>query len=216
MSNIIGITGPAFAGKTTVANIIQREFGYQEYALASPIKQCINSLFGWDERHSNGSLKEEEQYTRVVHSTTIPIILWTLFDEEDLNHSLTRDFVEIFSPYCMYDLHGLLQYKISPRKAYQLFGTEFGRNCVDDDVWLDMIPKGNVVISDIRFENEANYIVRNGGRIIKVVSDRSTTKNNSHISEKGIDLSYISATIENNGTLGQLEEKVRDICLLMK
>jgi hypothetical protein len=215
MTKVIGITGLAGHGKTTVANMIAESYGYQEYALASPIKNTINNMFGWDDRHSNGVMKEEEQYTRVVHLSSLPIFLWQCFPEEDLDVSLARDFVAVFSKYQTYDLHGVLQYKISPRKAYQLFGTEFGRNCIDDEVWLDMIPEGRVVVSDVRFDNEAEYIVRNGGRIIKVVANRATTKANDHVSEKGVDLSYISATIENTGTMEQLKEKVETVCQLI-
>lgn len=213
--NIIGVTGAAFAGKDTLAKMICEETGYSQYALATPIKQTINSLFGWDERHSNGVMKEQEQYTRILHTSTLSLILGGLFDDMDGNNLYTLDFIDVFKPFCIYDLHGLVQYRISPRKAYQLFGTEFGRKCVADTVWLDMIPDGNVVISDVRYDNEAEYIARNGGRIVQVVSNRATTKENEHSSENGIDISYISATIENNGSLEELKEKAIELCNLI-
>lgn len=216
MKNIIGITGLARSGKDTFTKFLCEETNYYQYALASPIKNTVNILFGWDARHSDGSLKEEVQYTRILHTSTLALNLSTLFDDMDYGASYTRDFIEVFKNHCVYNLNGLLQYKISPRKAYQLFGTEFGRKCVADTVWLDMIPEGNVVLSDVRFDNEAEYIIRRGGRIVEIVSDRNTTKESSHVSEKGIDKSYISATITNNRTMEELKEKAKEICLLLK
>lgn len=215
MKNIIGITGLARSGKDTFTKFLCEETGYYRYALAHPIKNTVNILFGWDDRHSDGSLKEEVQYTRILHTSTLALNLSTLFEDMDYGATYARDFTSVFSNYCVYNLNGLLQYKISPRKAYQLFGTEFGRRTICDSVWLDMIPDNNLVISDVRFDNEAEYIIRNGWRIVEIVSNRSTTKESSHDSEKGIDKSLISATITNNGTMEELKEKAKEICLLL-
>jgi len=44
---IVGITGPAGAGKDTVADYLCEHHGYVKYALAAPIKTALNALFGW-------------------------------------------------------------------------------------------------------------------------------------------------------------------------
>jgi len=70
----------------------------------------------------------------------------------------------------------------------------------------------NIVITDVRYANEAKLIKDMGGRIIKINRNVTTTQHTSHSSEKGIDDSnYIDFTIDNNGTIEQLIEKVKKI-----
>lgn len=60
---IVGFSGYAGSGKDFCGCRLNREainkgIHSKTYALASPIKLHCNAMFGWDERHSNGSLKE--------------------------------------------------------------------------------------------------------------------------------------------------------------
>lgn len=64
------------------------------------------------------------------------------------------------------------EWGFSPRVAMQRFGTEFGRD-LKDDIWLKFAERalhknGNLVISDCRFENEAQWVRDNGGQIIQI------------------------------------------------
>ena len=54
---IIGLTGKAGAGKSTVANWLMRERGYKLHKFAEPLKNMLLCL-GLDERHTEGFLKE--------------------------------------------------------------------------------------------------------------------------------------------------------------
>ena len=62
----------------------------------------------------------------------------------------------------------------SPRKAYQTFGTEFGR-ALNPNVWIMMadrqLTSGLWVCSDVRFDNEADF-VRDNGVLIHVRAAR--------------------------------------------
>lgn len=61
MKNIIGIHGISYSGKDTIAkNLIQicGKSQYERYAFADPIKFACNDIFGWNERHAFGDLKE--------------------------------------------------------------------------------------------------------------------------------------------------------------
>jgi len=44
MSETIGLTGPAGCGKDTVANMLYRDFGYDIFAFADPLKQGIATM----------------------------------------------------------------------------------------------------------------------------------------------------------------------------
>lgn len=102
----------------------------------------------------------------------------------------------------------------SPRQLMQSMGTEWARNTVHPDVWvklgeqnLDYMSKAlgavlGFVISDVRFENEAELIRRRGGTVIHI--SRSDAQGvNPHISEAGIAVSQADLILRNNGTVAE-------------
>ncbi len=103
---------------------------------------------------------------------------------------------------------------VSPRHMMQTLGTEWGRNCIKDDLWLllaqqQLLRHGvGMVIPDIRFENEADWVRRYGGRIIHLSRPEATSVL-SHVSESGIERRPEDVALHNNGTLDQLQDAVR-------
>lgn len=64
----------------------------------------------------------------------------------------------------------------TPRHAMQTLGTEWGRNCIDGDLWVTTLMErisayDNVVIDDCRFDNEAVAVREAGGKIIRLLRD---------------------------------------------
>ena len=66
---------------------------------------------------------------------------------------------------------------ISPRQAFQTMGTDLIRKHIFDDFWLrraDMevghYLEENMVVSDIRFPNEAQWVKNHGGILIRIHS----------------------------------------------
>ena len=55
---IIGIAGYARHGKDSTADAIVKYFGFKKYALADVMKDACRIIFGWDERHLYGELKD--------------------------------------------------------------------------------------------------------------------------------------------------------------
>ena len=82
----------------------------------------------------------------------------------------------------------------SPRTLMQKFGTEFVRNMVHPDFWVWRMQNSvskyshrNIIIDDVRFNNEAKYIRRNGGIVIHLERDyESPTVHTTHASEKPV------------------------------
>lgn len=105
---------------------------------------------------------------------------------------------------------------VSPRRMMQTLGTEWGRQLVNPDLWLIMahqrlLQNGpGMVISDVRFDNEAAWIRKHGGRIIHVI--RPDTKAvEAHVSEDGIEMQDTDAQLFNSGTLEELQLTVREL-----
>lgn len=102
----------------------------------------------------------------------------------------------------------------SPRELLQLLGTDFGRNMVRDDFWIQlaMQPPTNpestgIVYTDVRFDNEAEAIISRGGVIFEVVRAGSsclTGGTSTHPSETPLSRHLIFETIRNDGTLDDL------------
>lgn len=109
------------------------------------------------------------------------------------------------------------RFGISPRVALQTLGTEWGRDCINKDLWINiaklkMQASENIVISDCRFDNEAEAILSMGGVVVEIVRGDAINVN-AHSSEAGISKSLVSFVIENNGTIEDFNNVVDYIFL---
>jgi hypothetical protein len=57
---IIGITGPAGAGKSTVAAYLEQRYGATRYSLAAPLKAIVQQAFALSHAQINGTQAEKE------------------------------------------------------------------------------------------------------------------------------------------------------------
>lgn len=105
---------------------------------------------------------------------------------------------------------------VSPRRMMQTLGTEWGRQLIHPDLWLFMthqrlLQNGpGMVIPDVRFENEAAWVRKHGGRIIHVIRPDAKAVE-AHASEEGIEIQDIDARLFNSGTLEELQISVREL-----
>lgn len=92
----------------------------------------------------------------------------------------------------------LLQGK-TPRYAMQTLGTEWGRQMIGPEVWTELARREialcmaqglDVVVDDVRFENEAAVIRELGGMVLQI--ERGGVDTGTHASEAGVmpDLTY--------------------------
>ena len=173
---VIGITGRARSGKTTVTEWIVTAHQFEPYAFAAPLKNALRAIFNLTEEQMDGEEKEQ-------------ILNWL---------------------------------GCSPRFLMQSLGTEWGRNTVRQDLWiklaerwLESVPRyvPGVVFSDVRFDDEANFVRQHGGILIHV-SRSAAPKVNPHESERGVRFEDGDFILPNNGTLDELYERVDDLVQL--
>lgn len=105
---------------------------------------------------------------------------------------------------------------VSPRRLMQTLGTEWGRELINPDLWLILAKQrllaygAGMIIPDVRFENEAEWIRSQGGRIIHVTRPGNVSVA-PHASEGGVQLKDEDFRIINGGTLEDLQHTVREI-----
>ncbi len=105
----------------------------------------------------------------------------------------------------------------SPRDVFQWMGTDVLRAR-----WRDIFLKSMqyrideaaaeadiIVITDVRFDNEAQLIRDQGGMIIYIKRNTTTTTSTDHASEQAICIDLVNCVIHNNGTVEELHELVR-------
>ena len=112
----------------------------------------------------------------------------------------------------------------SPREILQWLGTDILRTHVNQDFFvmnmkqrIDLSKAEYIIISDVRFDNEAEFIRSLGGKIVKIErtmgsgssNEGKTTKHSGHITEKGISEKLIDVIVENNGTIEEFQNKIK-------
>lgn len=109
---------------------------------------------------------------------------------------------------------------VTPRKLMQTLGTEWGRKTIDTNLWAKKtLSKAalydNVVIDDVRFENELYAIQDAGGIVIRIKRPmKRVGPEHEHISETALDHisdAEFNHVIDNDGTLSQFISKVYNI-----
>lgn len=176
MPRLIGLTGYARSGKSTVAAILRQAHAFHEISFAEPIRDFTKLLLNY-----------------------------------------TADDLEAKKETPIAWLDG-----VTPRRMMQTLGTEWGRQLIHPEIWIRVamheakacMAEGgsDVVISDVRFANEAKAIREAGGQIWRIYRDITEPKPGEvlHPSESQVGTIPFDGFISNNGTLGELLRKVRD------
>lgn len=104
----------------------------------------------------------------------------------------------------------------SPRVLMQKLGTEFGRS-ISENLWIDVAQKklneatNGLVISDVRFENEAEFIRKNGGQVWHIHRETPLDPVAEHPSELGIKPRNGDLLISNNKSIESLHALIDNI-----
>ncbi|MDN5399336.1 MAG: deoxynucleotide monophosphate kinase [Pseudomonas sp.] len=115
----------------------------------------------------------------------------------------------------------------SPRQLMQSMGTEWARNTVHPNVWVKLAEQNleymtkalgavlGFVVSDVRFENEADLIRRRGGTVIHILRPNALAVN-PHISEAGIAANSADLTLPNYGTVEGFLRSLDEVFLMIR
>lgn len=110
-----------------------------------------------------------------------------------------REFKESYIP----------QYGMTVRELLQRFGTDFIRETVHPNLWVEATlldyKDHNWIIPDVRFINEADAVKSRGGIIVKI---NRKTKKDIHPSENEMDFVIPDYEIDNNGSFFDLEVSI--------
>jgi len=140
MSKLIGIMGLKGSGKDTVAKMLP--VSWNRMAFADTLKDITAILFSWDRGMLEGKT------------------------------DASREWREKVSTYWSKEL-GIKNF--TPRMALQLLGTDVFREHFHQDIWVKVLKNkiintnSDIVITDVRFPNEANMIKELGGNIVQVI-----------------------------------------------
>lgn len=99
---------------------------------------------------------------------------------------------------------------VSGRQLMQTLGTEWGREMVDTDLWVNLLDRhlgisaghavhDRIVITDVRMPNEAAWVKAHGGQLLRLVRDHATPVR-AHESESYADTLPADCAIYNSGS----------------
>lgn len=188
---IIAFAGYKQSGKDTCAKYLIDKYGFSQYSFALPLKEGVKAFFGWS--------------------------------NEQVNDPILKETVD---PY----------YGVSPRYILQIFGTEVMRQFIPSlspefkekmggDFWVNRFKQfisvnsnKNIVLSDLRFQNELDAVHSLGGQVIKIHREASVPKDLTkvHSSENPDSLMGIDYLLDNNGDIQNLQDGLDAIWQDMK
>jgi hypothetical protein len=197
---IVGLLGFIGSGKGTAGDIL-RDMGFTPLSFAKGVKDVAAEMFDWPRHLLEGDTDASRKW------------------REQPDEFWSKEFGKEFTP----------------RLALQLLGTEVGRDVFHKDFWVIKMkryimsnPEQNFVITDVRFENEIQFVHDQGGILIEIQrgvkphwydiarkANRGDRAAESFMLRSGIHESewrwiggHIDYIIENDGTLEDLKKKV--------
>lgn len=225
MKNIIAIGGLKASGKNCASEMIQFILNSPRWMHNYTCFKVFKKFFvnKWQRASFAGALKG-----------TLAVLLnipAELFEDRDFKESSYIFFPTItitknppkartlsdkrFSRYLeRYDLSFLKTSYITGRQALQCIGTQCFRELFGDDFWVNRTLKDadNLIISDLRFRNEYDAVIKNNGICIYI--DRGIEPGN-HKSEREVFDMYnegkFSIVINNKGSLKDLFNQCKTI-----
>ncbi|AQT25246.1 deoxynucleoside monophosphate kinase [Providencia phage vB_PreS_PR1] len=179
---LIGLSGAAGSGKDFAARFISQQLGVEIVSFAEPVYTLAGLIFGvTPEELGNRSTKEKFFFLQVDNENLIKAVdyaenilsmlgLTHIDARTELFEWLTFDLANYRSPITLHERDDMVAaYYISPRKILEHLGTELGRARFSEGIWLDLVAakyaksEKGIVITDVRFPNEHDWVKEVGG-----------------------------------------------------
>lgn len=222
---IIGISGHAGVGKDLTANIINylcykkdveagKEMSLMSFEELQPI--LLKSIYNSYNTFKNVKFADKlKDCVCILLGCTRSQLEDRDFKESYLSSEWDEIFVFIEGKKIVHE-----RKQITYRQFMQLLGTEVGRN-LHQNIWVNSTfsnytEDSKWIISDVRFKNEAEIIKERGGLLIRI-NRKGYENTGDHASETALD-SYtgFDYVIENDSTIEDLIEKVKNILIKEK
>lgn len=184
---LIGLAGRAGAGKDTAADVLCEGHQFYRFAFADPVRAEIVRAFGVDLSVFSVDQKERKIAALAISQCTDP------------SFRLTAGKLGV----SMADPR-------SPREIMRWWGTEY-RRTQNPRYWTnkagetlhEVMRRGfrRIVITDVRFRNEADFIRYHGGRIWEIRRATAECAPAAHQSEIEIAALQADLTVDNNKTM---------------
>ena len=175
---VIALTGPAGAGKDTVADTLVTHAGFTKLAFADALRLEIAAAFGLG-AHQYGVLSD-----RATKEHPTPLLALMHCHDDAFFNVAYRMLADDGTVWAVRER--------SPRQIMQWWGTEY-RRAQDPDYWVrrlgervaDLMVQGErrFVVSDCRFVNEARTIRSMGGEVWRVLRPGAEHLAGQHLSE---------------------------------
>lgn len=191
---IVGLSGYARSGKDEAAKALVNNHGFQRRAFADKLREvllAINPIVDIQSVKVRAFAPDERVEVRV--SNVIETYGWDGYKESVYGNEV--------------------------RSLLQRLGTEAGRKLISDTIWIDATLGGpndtehDIVVTDVRFPNEASEIINRGGMLIRLHRP-GVEPANAHPSETALDdFQWFDADIINDGSINQLHDRIRSAVL---
>lgn len=160
-------------------------------------------------------LIEKHNYVRYGPSVRVKMTTAAMFDVpiEYLDDDKMKDAYDPF-------------WKMTHREMMQKVGKECSRDIFGEDFWMRHVERfihmmgkseryktyAGVVLADLRYANEADWVHDQGGVVLIVKRDnRPQVSNESHAAEHGLPDEYADWIIKNNSTIKQLYDSLDSV-----
>lgn len=199
---ILGLTGAAGSGKDSVADILVAKHGFQRIAFADALYKEVSTAFNVPITFLKTRETKEKRSARL-----------------SLGHCMEGEFAQVVRQIKHRGNrpigHSNIPYP--PRQILQWWGTEY-RRAQRESYWIDKVrdrllsgPDQDWVVTDVRFQNEADMVLERGGRLglvtrpgVKPVAD--------HVSEAFWQTCNPDILIRNDGDIDDL---MADVCAMV-
>lgn len=182
---ILGLCGKLGSGKDTVGDVMTSKFKFSRVSFADSLKYvCVEAFNLPVETFYDRDLKDKPFQTPLVLTYDNLMKLCDVLSQrgisitEENKANMIRDCLDIALT--------------SPRHLLQYIGTDCCRKYIDDSIWLKIgvseIKKRlpNVVVTDVRFDNEKHAIKGLGGKLglVRRVNNDLINPQSNHSSEQ--------------------------------